>query len=143
MYLVRFFKLSKQDRTMLWRLSIYSLWAYFIISFIPFKKYVKYLGNCSDSQEIPLESALFRDKVEPLKRNIKRLERKAFWKTTCFSLAIAARLMLNKYKIKNHIFMGLTKDDTQKMSAHAWTKVSGQCISGCRNLEQYTVIHIF
>lgn len=50
--------------------------------------------------------------------------------TTCLSLALAGRMMLNKYGYPAHIHIGVAKDHTGSFGAHAWLESEGTIVIG-------------
>ena len=50
--------------------------------------------------------------------------------TTCLSLALAGRMMLNSYGYPAHIHIGVAKDHTGSFGAHAWLESEGTIVIG-------------
>jgi Transglutaminase-like superfamily len=50
--------------------------------------------------------------------------------TTCLSLALAGRMILNRYGYKAHIHIGVAKDDAGSFGAHAWLESEGTIVIG-------------
>ena len=50
--------------------------------------------------------------------------------TTCLSLALAGRMMLNRYGYPAHIHIGVAKDHTGSFGAHAWLESDGTVVIG-------------
>ena len=50
--------------------------------------------------------------------------------TTCLSLALAGRMMLNRYDYPAHIHIGVAKDHTGSFGAHAWLESEGPIVIG-------------
>jgi hypothetical protein len=50
--------------------------------------------------------------------------------TTCLSLALAGRMMLNRYGYPAHIHIGVAKDHTGAFGAHAWLESEGTIVMG-------------
>jgi len=50
--------------------------------------------------------------------------------TTCLSLALAGRMMLNKYGYPAYIHVGVAKDHTGSFGAHAWLESEGMIVIG-------------
>jgi len=116
--------------------SIYTIWAYVMIRIFSFKTYLKWLKN--PQQNLPSDET-----VKLVFHTIKRIDKHAFWTTTCYTQAIAARLILKRKNIHSEIFLGMCKDENGELLAHAWTKVNGKVITGGGNLEKYKVLYIF
>ena len=50
--------------------------------------------------------------------------------TTCLSLALAGRMMLNRYGYPAHIHIGVANDHTGSFGAHAWVESEGTIVMG-------------
>jgi hypothetical protein len=50
--------------------------------------------------------------------------------TACLSLALAGRMMLNRYGYPAHIHIGVAKDHTGSFGAHAWLESEGTIVIG-------------
>lgn len=50
--------------------------------------------------------------------------------TTCLSLALAGRMILNRYGYNAHIHIGVAKDHTGSLGAHAWLESEGTIVIG-------------
>jgi Transglutaminase-like superfamily len=50
--------------------------------------------------------------------------------TTCLSLALAGRMILNRYGYTAHIHIGVAKDHTVSFGAHAWLESEGTIVIG-------------
>ncbi len=133
---IRFLKSPLQNKLMLFEASIYTIWAYFMIRVFSFKKYLHWLKN-------PQKDIYSEATVKQVFYTIKKIDKNAFWTTTCYTQAIAARLIFKRKNIRSQIFLGMTKDIDGKLLAHAWTKVGDTIITGGGNLEKYKVLYIF
>jgi hypothetical protein len=50
--------------------------------------------------------------------------------TTCLSLALAGRMILNRYGYPAHIHIGVAKEHTGSFGAHAWLESEGTIVIG-------------
>jgi hypothetical protein len=50
--------------------------------------------------------------------------------TTCLSLALAGRMMLNRYGYPARIHIGVAKDHSGSLAAHAWLESEGTIVIG-------------
>ncbi len=134
--LIRLIKSPLHNKLLLIEASIYTLWAFIMIRVFSFKKYLNWLKNPKNDQ--PSEE-IIRDVFY----TIRKIDKYAFWTTTCYTQAIAARLIFKRKRIKSQIFLGMTKDDNGNLLAHAWTKVGNKIVTGGGNLDKYKVLYIF
>ena len=85
--------------------------------------------------------------TDPEEKNIqkvvvltKSISNKLPWKSRCLQEAIAMKLYLNKQKIKNIIKIGVKKDDSDNLTAHAWLTIDDTIIIGHHKTGEYTEI---
>jgi len=116
--------------------SVYTIWAFVMIRTFSFKRYLNWLDNPKNN----IESEKITRQVF---YTIRKIDKYAIWTTTCYTQAIAARLILKRYNIKSKIYLGITKDEKGKLLAHAWTKVGDKIITGAGNLDKYKILYVF
>ena len=133
---IKFFSPSHKNRLLLIEASLYTIWALIIIHIFSFKRYLNWISNSK-------EDRLAEQEVKDVFYAIRKIDKHAFWKTTCYTQAISARLLLKRKGIKSKIYLGMTKDNDNKLLAHAWTKVGEKVITGGGNLDKYKVLYIF
>lgn len=133
---IKFFNKPLHINLLLIEASIYTLWAYLMIRIFSFKTYLKWLKN-------PKKNIYNEQDIKEVFFTIKKIDKYAFWTTTCYTQAIAARLIFKRKNIKSQIFLGMTKDKDGQLLAHAWTKVEDLVITGGGNLNKYKVLYIF
>ncbi len=133
----KLFKLPLNDQLLLIEISMYTIWAYLMIHVFSFKRYLNWLKN-------PKEGRANEKQIRNIALTIKRINKFAFWKTTCYTQAIAARLILKRKRITSKIFLGICKQDNGELLAHAWTKVNDKIITGGNvNIDKYKVLYTF
>ena len=133
---IRFLKSSFKSKLLLFEASDYTIWAYAMMRRFSFKRYLNWLDNPKnsiDSDEI----------TRQVFYTIRKVDKYAFWTTTCYTQAIAARLILKRNNIQSKIYLGMTKDENGNLLAHAWTKVGDKIITGAGNLEKYKILYVF
>jgi hypothetical protein len=107
-----------------------------MIRIFSFKQYIRWIKNPKTNTYKPSET-------NRVKHSLRRVKAYAFWPTTCYTEAIAARIILKRKGIQSQIYFGVRKDDNKKMLAHAWTKVKDDIITGNGKLDLFKVIYIF
>lgn len=134
---IKLITLSFSNKLLLIEGSFYTIWALFMIHVFSFKKYLNWIKN--PKTNLPSEA-----KIKAVNQTIYRIRKYAFWTTTCYTQAIAARLIFKRMKIKSKIYLGMSKNSDGELSAHAWTKVGDKIITGGNvNLDNYKVLYIF
>jgi hypothetical protein len=74
---------------------------------------------------------------------IRTMSRYTPWESKCLVQAMAAKIMLNRRKIGNTLYLGVAKDGTEAMVAHAWVKCGGIILTGARQAERFTAVAAF
>jgi hypothetical protein len=65
------------------------------------------------------------------------------WQSKCLAQAMTAKHMLRQRKIRNTLYLGLAKDETGKMIAHAWIFCGSLPLTGAMDTPRYTVVSTF
>ena len=91
-------QLKKNDRRILLEAFILSGIFRLIVSFVPFKKYKKFIGKYNEvsSNEIESDSIYLIDKISWA---VNTIEKYTPWKSTCLVKAIVAQRLLKKRSI--------------------------------------------
>jgi hypothetical protein len=113
-----------------------------ILKMLPFSKVSPSLGN-------PLEETA----IAPTPENMKILKRVSEaihimsrytpWESQCLVKAIAGMKMLERRQIESTLYLGVAKDESGKLIAHAWLRSSSFFISGSEGMERFAVIGKF
>jgi hypothetical protein len=61
---------------------------------------------------------------------------------TCLTQALAAQVLLRRYGIPARIHIGVAKDESNRLVAHAWVESGGRVVIGGGGLEQYTPLMV-
>lgn len=143
MKIISFFKISNKDRFLFFEAFLLIAIARILIRFFSFKKLMQYLGE--PQKELPITVLSTEEKKFHLQisRAIKRAARYSFWHTMCYEQALTAKLMLKRRNINATIYIGMMKNETNKLEGHAWIRAGDYILTGNHQLEQYTVVGVF
>ncbi|MCE5344142.1 MAG: lasso peptide biosynthesis B2 protein [Eubacteriales bacterium] len=108
---------------------------------LPFKRFAPLLGK-------PVEDAYVADAQQmDIAKKVGWAVRAASmhtpWQSKCLAQAMTAKHMLNRRKIHNTMYLGLARDDSGKMIAHAWVFYCGLPLTGATDTQEYTVVSTF
>jgi hypothetical protein len=138
----RFFNINHFERFLFLKAgliaSIYSC----IIFFFPFKWYVKWLGE-KDKPELIDNSSANLEKIKRIERAMLRVKRYFPWRIKCLASAMAAKYLLGKMNISSTIFLGVTKENPEKIIAHAWLQCSDITVTGKEEKAKFTALVFF
>jgi hypothetical protein len=136
-----FFLLNTKTKLLFVEAFIFLGWARIIKNF-PFSKVTPLLG------EYMYETSLDMD--EPNRKILKQvsqvihiMSRNTFWESMCFVKAIAALKMLERRKIESTLYLGVTKDKTNNLVAHAWLRSGPFYITGAKEMQRFTIVGKF
>ena len=139
--IVRYLTLNKEER-ILFHQALHLLIAWKIrIVFLPMRKYVKFFGE--KGKEATYEDVAMDDTINKFPLAIHRADSVLPWKSKCLTEAIATKRLLERYNIKTTLFLGVAKDEDQKLIAHAWLRWGQRIISGAIGYQRFTIVEKF
>lgn len=115
--------------------------ARFALLFLPFKRIVPLLGK--SMVEASGEAENKTELLDAIALAVNRACKYSPWRTKCFEQAIAAKIILKQRRLKSTLYLGVYKDQSDKMQAHAWLKHNTVIVTGGPSIEKYTVINWF
>lgn len=120
---------------------IYLGWAR-ILKALPFSRVAPSLGIKME------ESSYNRDRINQtvlleISRAIHMASRRTWWESKCLVTAIAAMKMLERRGIDSTLYMGVTRDASGKMIAHAWLRSAHIYLTGADEKDMFTVVATF
>lgn len=137
----KFFRISREERSLFFHsLCLLFIWKVRIV-FLPMPAYVKAFGQ-KGAEEIDIVESQdhFIRKVQSA---VQRADSILPWKSKCLTEAIATKRLLEKFNLRSTLILGVAKDESQKLIAHAWLKRGNKIISGERGHEKFTVVQKF
>ncbi|MEH7112169.1 lasso peptide biosynthesis B2 protein [Neobacillus niacini] len=137
----RFLILSSSTKKILLEAFIFLGWAR-ILKLLPFRKIFPTLGT--KLEETPYY--LNETHIETLKfisNAIHIMSHYTLWESHCLVKAIAGMKMLERRQIEGTLYLGVAKDETGKMIAHAWLRCGSYYVSGFEGMEKFTVVGKF
>jgi hypothetical protein len=137
----RYFKISREERRVFLK-ALYLLLVWKIkIAILPMPAYVKLFGQKGNEEDFADRS---QDAIiKKIQIAVRRADSVLPWKSKCLTEAIATKRLLEGREIKSTLFLGVAKDEDQKLIAHAWIKWGDRIISGARGHENFTVVQKF
>jgi Transglutaminase-like superfamily len=112
------------------------------IRIMPFRNIAPHLGHAraeSPPQVTPEQAAL----AKKIGWAVVIMSRSAFWDTKCLVQAIAAQIMLKRRGIPSTLYLGVAKDETRDLIAHAWVRSGSAILTGAAGHSQFTVVSSF
>ena len=139
--IVKYFTLNKEEKILLHQaMSLLIAWKIRIV-FLPMRKYVKLFGE--KGKEATVDDVSNSEVINKFALAILRADSVLPWESNCLTEDIATKRLLERYNIKSTLFLGVAKDEHQKLIAHAWLKWGQRIISGERGYQRFTIVEKF
>lgn len=138
----KFLTLSMKERTALVEAFCISGLVRFAILFIQFRKLVTFLGKYRE--ETTTEVA--NNQMETIARvtwAVQKISDRTPWQSKCLVKALTAQLMLARRKISSTLYLGVAKDENNRLLAHAWLRSGKMIITGARECAAFKEVGRF
>lgn len=134
----KYFLLSFRDKILVIRIVLLSMIIRLMLLKIPFKFISKHIGikNGEATYNPTLEERKWLNRISII------IEKVCFntpWESKCLVQALIGQRLLWKRKLKSTLFFGVTKDNHNKLIAHAWLKCGDYYVTG-RNSIPFGVV---
>lgn len=108
----------------------FSAWARLLLYFVPISKLRPHLGQEGvETPREPLEGQALRDAAW-ISNRVTRVARRTPWQSKCFVQALVAQWLLRARGLASTLYLGVGKDDSEAMIAHAWIRCGEHFITG-------------
>ncbi|MGL5206834.1 MAG: lasso peptide biosynthesis B2 protein [Acidaminococcaceae bacterium] len=109
---------------------------------LPFACLAPFLGK--QMAESPPNFPLCQEHyVRQVSRNITIVSRNTPWESKCLVQAIVGKIMLRRLAVNNTLYLGVGRDEKDKLIAHAWLRCGTVFVSGGAGRERFTVVGKF
>lgn len=137
--LKKFLRLPLEQKLMIPQIFLLMNWYRYRIHHRPFSEIAPSIGTLG-----------YETPVEPSPRDahvVHELMRAMFyrmkWKDSCLIRALTAKKLLNRKGNHCTLYMGVSKDGNQAMTAHAWLRCGKLIVTGGEGSSRYTVTALF
>ncbi|MEX2461048.1 MAG: lasso peptide biosynthesis B2 protein [Paenibacillaceae bacterium] len=136
-----FISLDTRTMFLLVEAYLYLGWARILIS-LPFAKIAPSLGvHMQETSDTQLDKN--RIVLKNIAHAIDIMSQRTLWESKCLVKAIAGLKMLARRKIESTLYLGMARDDSAKMIAHAWLRSGPFYVTGKQGMEKFTVVGKF
>ena len=140
--LKRFIKLNHRTKIIFIKAYIYTGFARLFILFVPFNKLRHHMGKYkNESVEDVSEREYYS--AERVSFIVNKVASLTPWQSKCLVKALTAQRLLKEEGISTTIYLGVKKDENDKMLAHAWTRCGKFIVTGGECKEGYAVVAKF
>jgi hypothetical protein len=110
--------------------------------FFPFRIVLRWMGKIKEeSEQMPHPKSLALRKE--IKKAVELCDRYTFWKTECYTQALAAKILLRGYGLPSTVYIGFCKSDDGTYKGHAWLRSYDLVVTGKASMEEFTVQSFF
>lgn len=135
----KYLSIEKIERDILNRTFFWLIYSFVLVRMIPLKWFNSILGEYrKKGNEVLTKEQI--GIITILTKNIRRLKKHLPWKVKCFEESIAAKKVLEKYKIKSTIYLGVAKKGEKNLVAHAWLKSGEFFVTGEKGHKKHVVV---
>ena len=137
-----FWRLSWEGRWLLIKAASWLGVARLTVLILPLRWIAPYLGHPmreSPDTHRPEQQAA----AERIAWAVNTMSRFTPWDSNCFAQAIAAKRMLQQFKIPSTLYLGVVRKDAQELEAHAWLRSGTIVVTGARDMGRFTVVSRF
>lgn len=136
----KFFHLPNNEKLLFVKAVAISLLVKIMVYLFPLRWYSKYLESDGYKRENLLGN---EETIKRVTRAVHRCSRYAPWPTRCLVDAITAKILLRQKGIGSTLFLGVNKDKSDKMIAHAWLMCGEKFITGKKGHQKFVVVSSF
>lgn len=113
-----------------------------IMKALPFSKVAPTLGHHMEETGAQPNPA-HMSALKQVAYAVHLMSRHTWWESRCLVKAIAAMRMLERRGISCTLYMGMAREETGRLVAHAWLRSGPYYITGAEEKERYTCVATF
>ncbi|TXC92351.1 lasso peptide biosynthesis B2 protein [Metabacillus litoralis] len=140
---VKMFIFMNKKSQLLFLEAVFYLGIARILKSVPFHKIVHLLGEENKETTYITPSILDKKTLVQISQAINTMSRYTLWESMCLVKAIACMKMLERRHIGSTLYLGIAKDQTGSMIAHAWLRSGPYYLTGYEEKEKFTVVSQF
>ncbi len=135
-------QLGWSDWGLLLEAAVWLAFSRLALLLVPFKQISPHLGTLQHESDRAVSSAT-EQTAERIGWAIRAIARRTPWESACLAQAISAKAMLRRRHITSTLYLGLGKDSSQKLQAHAWLRCGTEILTGKAGHERFSIISTF
>ncbi|MCB9006957.1 MAG: lasso peptide biosynthesis B2 protein [Ardenticatenaceae bacterium] len=135
-------QLSWTERGLLLEAAVWLALSRLALLLVPFQRIAPRLGTLHhESASTALPTA--EQTAEKVGWAVQAIARRTPWESACLAQAMSAKAMLRRRHLPSTLYLGLAKDASQSLQAHAWLRCGAMILTGEVGHERFTVISSF
>lgn len=113
-----------------------------VILSIPFKKYSKHIGTYNEETPFEIDINGYRT-IKRVGWAVGTVSQYTPWESKCLVQAMTAQRMLKSRKLCSTLYLGVNKDESNNIKAHAWLRCGQLYVTGGYNKNEFKVVAKF
>nr|WP_281288266.1 lasso peptide biosynthesis B2 protein [Paenibacillus methanolicus] len=114
----------------------------FAILFIPFRHLARTMGRRNGNTPVSVERHTLM-KAAKIGWAIERTSRFTPWESKCLVKALAGQTLLRVLRVPTTLYLGVSKDESNKMIAHAWLRCGELILTGANEASMFRPVAQF
>jgi len=132
-------KLTLTDYAMMAEALFYLLASDFLIYLLPMRWWVDWIGKPDKAESNAPLTETQKQQLVSVRKNLFRADKLLLNSSRCFALSLALKKMLVRRGVPALLYLGVNKENSGNLQAHAWVKSGKMVIYGGKNAaEKYT-----
>lgn len=112
------------------------------IVFFPFRKIASFMGKQMSESPAQVEEGIYSKAVQ-VRWSIQKMSTRTPWESKCLVQALTAQVMLKRRIVPTTLYLGIAKDGTNKLLAHAWLRCGELTVTGDLGREKFKSVAHF
>ena len=138
----KFRQLSWTERWLLVEAALWLTVVRLILHLVPFRRLAPHLGDVNQESPMAVAPQVSQTAVQ-VGWAVRAVARRTPWESACLAQASSAKFMLRRRHVQSTLYLGLARDDSQALQAHAWLRCGSEILTGKRGHQRYSVISTF
>ena len=139
----KFLALTGRERLLLLEAGIYLGAARAALLVIPFRRIARHLGRQFPPEHSPVSDAPVPSEARKIAWAVELMSRRTPWESACLAQSMAGKFMLRRRGFPSWLYLGMRRDETGKLLAHAWLRAGDEILLGGGRLETFTALSSF
>jgi hypothetical protein len=138
----KFFHLSNREKLGFFEACLVMVFSIIAIKIVPFRFLSRCLGTHMASSPA-VNKATNEQSIYLVQKSIDRVSNNFPYKVICMPEAMTAKLMLARRGIDSTLYMGVKKNESGDLAAHAWLRAGEIFLTGELEKDDFTVVASF
>ena len=137
--------MSSHERLLFLEAAVLLAVARFCVRFVRFRHYSRLLGSQCGSGFPPSQHHIEPENAEitAIGKEIHRAANNVPWEAVCLPQAMAGKWMLKRRRIGSELYLGVAKEGSADLKAHAWLLAGGMPVTGAGAMVDFKQIALF